>query len=102
MPDAEHPPRHLAPDTYHLLLQLPQHLKQLFVVRLIGNVVNVYVGELAFLIDDEYRALRNAVARAIRAEGLSYFAFGMKVAEKIVGKSAETFCPGGVARDAVD
>jgi len=64
--------------------------------------VNIDVRELALLIDDKQRALGNAVVRAIRAESLRYFAFGMKVAEKIVGNSTEALCPGGVAGNAVD
>src|SRR5688572_25433677 len=73
--------RHLTSD--FCFLQLPQHLKQLFVVRLIGNVVNVYVRELAFLVDDKYRALGNTIVGTVRAKGFGYFALGMKVAEKI-------------------
>lgn len=64
--------------------------------------MNVHEGELAFLVDDEYRALGNAIARAIRAEGLGYLAFGMKVAEKIVGNPAEALGPSGVTGNAVN
>lgn len=34
-------------------LKLPQHFEQIFIVRLIGNVVNIDEGELAFFIDNE-------------------------------------------------
>src|SRR5882724_2127237 len=37
--------------------QFPQHVEQIFVVRLIRYVVNVFVSEFTFLIDDEKRAL---------------------------------------------
>ena len=87
---------------WHLLLQLPQHFEQIFIVRLIGNGVDVFVSELAFLIDDEERALGNAVVGTISAVRFGYFAFGMKVAEKIVGKSAEALGPSAVAGNAVN
>lgn len=64
--------------------------------------MNVDVSKLAFLIDDEQRTLGNAVIRAIRAVSLRHFAFGMEVAEKIVGNATEALGPGGVAGNAVD
>ena len=64
--------------------------------------MNVYVGELAFLIDDEERAFADAVVGTIGAISFGYFAFRMKVAEKIVRNPAEALGPGGVAGNAVD
>ena len=64
--------------------------------------MNVYVGELAFLIDDEQRALADAIVGTISAKRFGHFAFRMKVAEKIVGNSAEALGPGGVAGNAVN
>ena len=64
--------------------------------------MNVFVSELAVLIDDEERALGNAIVRAISAISFGHLAFRMKVAEKIVGKSAETLGPSGVAGNAVN
>ena len=64
--------------------------------------MNVYEGELPFLINDEKRALTNAIVLTICAEATGYFAFGMKVAEKIVGNTTEAFGPRGVAGNAVD
>lgn len=50
--------------------------------------MDVYVSELAFLVDDENRALGNAVRLAVCTVSFGYSAFRMKVAEKIVGKTA--------------
>ena len=83
-------------------LKFPQHFKQILVIGLIGNVVNVDKGELALLIDDEKRALGDAIAGTIGTIRFGYFAFRTKVAEKIVGKSAETLGPGGIAGNAVN
>ena len=57
MPDAGFTLRHLAFLLLTSDLQLPQHFQKIFVVRLIGNVVDVYVDELAFLVHDENCAL---------------------------------------------
>src|SRR5262245_39435502 len=88
------------PDLLHL--QLPQHFEQLLVVRLIGNVVNIFVGELAFLVDNKERAFGDTVVLPIGTVRFGYFTFGMKVAQKIVGKSADTSGPRRVTRNAVN
>ena len=99
MPDSCSGTWHLIPVT---CLQLSQNFQKFFVVWLIRNIVYVLVGELPFFIDDENRSLGNTVRFAIRAESFGDFAFGMKIAEKIVGKTAEALGPCGVARNAVN
>ena len=64
--------------------------------------MNVYEGELPFLIDDKERAFADAIVLTISAEAAGHFAFGMKVAEKVVGNSPEALGPRGVAGNAVD
>lgn len=64
--------------------------------------MNVHKCELAFLIDDEERSLADAVVLTISTEATGHFAFGMKVAEKIVGNSTEALGPGGIAGNAVN
>src|SRR5947209_4356136 len=94
--------RHPTSDSLTSLLELSQHLKQVFIVRLIRNVVDVFVSELAFLIDDEECAFGNAVVLTIRTVGFSNFALRMKVAQQIVAESAEALGPGCIARHAVN
>src|SRR6185436_10775103 len=83
-------------------LKLSQHFEQFFVVRLIPNVVNVDVSQFSFLVHNENGALGNSVRRSVSTVRFGHFAFGMEIAEKIVGKSAETLGPGGIARHAVN
>ncbi len=69
---------------------------------MVGNVVNIFVGELAFFIDNKKSTLADAVAVAIGAVLFCDFSLRMKVAQEIVRKSTEALGPGGVARDAVN
>ncbi len=64
--------------------------------------MNVLVSELAFLIDDEKRAFRDAIVATIGAERFGHFTFGMEIAEKIIGNTAEALGPGCIAGNAVD
>ena len=64
--------------------------------------MDIDVGELPFLVDDEQRALADAIVGTISAVSFGNFTFGMKVAEKIVGNATETLGPGGVAGNAVN
>lgn len=66
--------------TSDLNLELSQNFKQVFVVRLIRNVVNVFVSELAFFIDHKKRSLTDAITVAIRSVSSGNFAFGFKIA----------------------
>lgn len=64
--------------------------------------MDVYIGELAFLIDNKKRAFADAVVFTIGAKRFGHFAFRMKVAEKIVRDSAEALGPRAIAGNAVD
>ena len=69
---------------------------------MIRNVVDVLVGNLAFLVYDEERSLGNPVLLAVGAKLPGYFAFWLKVAQEIVRQSAKTLGPRGVARHTVN
>ncbi len=87
--------------TARLLFKFAKNLKEVFVVRLVCNIVDVHVSELTFLVHNEKSAFRDAIGFTIRAVASRDFAFRMKVAQQIVGKIAEAFSPGGVAWGAV-
>src|SRR5437660_11293118 len=65
-------------------LQFPQHFKKIFIIRLIGNVVDVFVSKLAFFIHNEERALGYAVILGIRAVALRYLPLSIKYTSKLI------------------
>src|SRR5205085_8989490 len=82
-------------------LELAEHLEQVFVVGLVADVVDVFVGEVAVLVHDEERALGKSF-RPVRAVEACDLALRLEVAQEVVGESAERLGPGGVAGDAVN
>ena len=83
-------------------LQLPQHLEQILVVRLIGNVVNVFKGNLAFFVDDENCPFANTIALPVSPEFPSHVPFGFEIAQEIVGKSTKALGPCCITRHAIN
>ena len=88
--------------TSDLCLEFSQNFKQVFVVWLIRNVVNVFVSELAFFIDNKKRPLTDAITLAVRSISSGNFAFGFKIAQEIVRQISQTLGPRCVTRHAIN
>jgi len=90
---------HLASSVY---LQLAKDLEEILVIRLIGNIVNVFEGNLAFLVYDEERSLANTVILSVGPEPPGHFAFRFEIAQEIVRKSSQTLGPRSIAGHAIN